>query len=53
MVNSYTNINKSDQSPLTLTHWTRKRGEMTYDVESQGPGLGQAHNCGGVKSVKH
>ena len=53
MVNSYTNISKNEQSPLTLTHWSWKRGDTTYDVENQGPGFEQAQNCGGVKSVKH
>jgi len=50
MVSKSININKTNKSPLTLTHRIQKK-TMTYDVENQDPGMRQAQKCGRVKQV--
>ena len=50
MVNNSININKTNchlsSQPMELNKKT-----TTYKDGNPGPGLGQAHNCGGVKPV--
>jgi hypothetical protein len=47
MINNYINSNKANNHLNSLNI----KKTMTYDVENQGPGLGQAQICGGVKPV--
>jgi hypothetical protein len=51
MVYNSTNINKKNTKHLILTYLTEHKKTMTYDVGNPGPGLGQAQQCGGVKTV--
>ena len=56
MVNNTTNINKTNNHLWSyLIKQTNKQTNKTttYDVGNQCPALGQAHNCGGIKPVKH
>lgn len=41
---------KNEQSPPALNHWALKQ-TTTYDLGNPGPGLRQAQQWGGIKSV--
>ena len=51
MVNNSTYTNKKKNHLLTSNHVSQEKTKK-YDVENQGPGLRQAHQCGECKTIK-
>ena len=51
MISGHHQYQQNEQSPLILNQWTQKNGNMTYNIENLGHGLGQTQKCGRDKAV--